>query len=280
MDRSLSSCHDRPTTSSVSGEVLAVRPLGPDIVLLTVSAPAIAQVAQPGQFVFIRVGPGDAADPFLRRPMSLAGIDAARGMIDLAVRGIGRGTRQLVATGPGRVWDVVGPLGKGYPLPAKPKSLLVGGGMGSASLLPLAQAIVGGADSHTAQTRMLMLLGARSSAELWAPALAQERGLPALFATDDGTMGHPGLVTDLLRTEVRGGQISTVYACGPVPMLSAVQQITMEAGVDCHLSLEQRMACGVGACRGCSWPRSEQAGRGYVRVCRDGPVFSAEEVLL
>ncbi|MDP2872668.1 MAG: dihydroorotate dehydrogenase electron transfer subunit [Bacillota bacterium] len=267
---------------SIACEVTARRELAPEIVLVSVHAPAVARAAEPGQFVFIRVGPGDAADPFLRRPMSLAGIDASAGQIDLVIRAMGRGTRALAGTEPGRTWDVIGPLGRGYPRPAQGKSLLVGGGTGAASLMPLAQSIVGGSGPQTAQTRMLMLLGARSSPELWAPGLARERGLPALFATDDGTAGHPGLVTDLLRAEVRSGQIGTVYACGPVPMLRAVQEIAVGAGVPCYISLEQRMACGVGACRGCSWPRSggSGSGRGYVRVCRDGPVFSAKEVLL
>lgn len=260
--------------------MLSRRELVRDIVLISVYAPAVAHVAQPGQFVFIRAGSDCSADPFLRRPMSLAGIDAADGRIDMVIRVMGRGTRSLAALEPGCPMDLIGPLGRGYPPPAKGKSLLVGGGTGSASLLPLAQAIVSGCDSQTAQTRMLMLLGARSSAELWAPGIARERGLPALFATDDGTAGHPGLVTDLLTAEVKAGRIGTVYACGPVPMLRAVQQIAVSAGVPCYLSLEQRMACGVGACRGCSWPRSENAGRGYIRVCREGPVVSAEEVML
>lgn len=262
------------------GRVLARRGLTQDIVLLTVHVPEVASSARPGQFVFLQVAAETAADPFLRRPMSLAGIDAAAGTIDMVIRVTGRGTRTLAALEPGSAIDLIGPLGKGYPMPTKGKSLLVGGGTGSASLLPLAAAIVGGCDRQTAQTKFLLLLGARSSAELWAPGLARERGLPALFATDDGTAGHPGLVTDLLTAEVKCGQIGAVYACGPIPMLRAVQRIAVAAGVPCYLSLEQRMACGVGACRGCSWPRSERSGRGYIRVCRDGPVLSAEEVLL
>jgi dihydroorotate dehydrogenase electron transfer subunit len=269
-------------TAAPPGRVIARRELTPEIVLLTVHAPATAGAARPGQFVFLHVGTDNAADPFLRRPMSLAGIDAAAGTIDMVIRAIGRGTHMLAALHPGSAIDIIGPLGRGYPLPAQgaSKSLLVGGGTGSASLLPLAEAIARDCDPQTAQTKFLLLLGARSSAELWAPGLARERGLPALFATDDGTAGHPGLVTDLLTAEINCGQVGAVYACGPIPMLRAVQRITVAAGVSCHLSLEQRMACGVGACRGCSWPRSETSGRGYVRVCRDGPVLSAEEVLL
>lgn len=255
------------------------RELVPGTVLLWLEAPALADLAHPGQFAQVAV-PGSGADPFLRRPISLGLIDRERGRVGLIIREAGRGTRAIAACGAGAALDLIGPLGRGFPSPAGGRSLLVGGGIGAAPLFGLATGIAKGLGPHQAQTRMLMLLGARHAGELWARDLASELGLPALIATDDGSAGHPGLVTEILAAELASGHIGTVYACGPTPMLSTVGRLAREAGVRGYLSLEQRMACGVGACLGCAWPRSESAGGGYAHVCRDGPVFEATEVII
>ena len=255
------------------------RELNATTVMLTLRAPAIAAAAQPGQFVHVRV-PTVGYDPYLRRPISLATLEPAKDEIGLIIHAVGRGTRRLAEAGRGAELDLLGPLGRGFPPPGKQRVLVVGGGIGAAPLFGLAYKSAGGLDRHTAQTKMLFLVGARNAAELWARELCAELGLPALAATDDGSVGHPGLVTDLLAVELGGGRIATVYACGPGPMLAAVARQAQEAGVDCYVSLEERMGCGVGACLGCAWPRSEKAGGGYLRVCADGPVVNAAEVVL
>jgi len=260
-----------------SYEVVSRRQLTADVAVLRVKAPEIAAVSRPGQFVSLSV-PARGADPFLRRPISLAGIWPGAGEVEFVIQSVGPGTAALSGAGPGDRLDMLGPLGRPFPMPQGGKALLAGGGTGSAPLLALASAIAGDGSSHAVQARMLMLCGARTATELWAPGLAAERGLSVLYSTDDGTAGHPGLVTDLVQAELPLGQVTVVYACGPLPMLQAIRRITGGSGVPYYLSLEQHMACGVGACRGCSWPRAD--GRGYLRVCRDGPVFNAEEVAL
>lgn len=258
-------------------EVLSHRELVPGTVLLYLAAGSVAAAATPGQFAQVGV-PAAGSDPLLRRPISLALIDRAAGRIGLIIRVAGRGTAAIAAARPGDRLDLIAPLGRGFALPASGRSLLVGGGIGAAPLFALGQAIAAGAGPAAVQTRMLMLLGARTAGELWARELAAELGLPALVATDDGSLGHPGMVTDVLQGELSAGSIASVMACGPQAMLAAVQQLSRRSGVPCYLSLEQHMACGLGACRGCAWPRS--GGHGYAHVCRDGPVFAGTEVVL
>jgi len=259
--------------------VVENRALAPGVVLLWLDAPQAARLGQPGQFLQVAI-PGNGYDPLLRRPISIGLLEPGAGRLGLIIRAAGRGTSILAATKPGDELDILGPLGAGFPLPHEGRSLLVGGGIGSAPLFGLATALIGGDGVQTAETRVLMLNGARTHSELWADELAAQLGVPALAATDDGSAGHHGLVTELMREQLAAGDIQTVFACGPEPMLRAVKELAQQSQVGCYVSLEQRMACGVGACFGCSWPRTEQAGGGYVRVCRDGPVFAAEEVLL
>lgn len=275
----MGSCCAEPNNSAgYEVPVLARRELTGDTVSLRLRAPEVASLARPGQFVHVSLGARRGLDPFLRRPLSLAGIWPDSGEVELVVRSVGRGTTALCSSVAGERLDLLGPLGRPFPLSEGGKALLVGGGTGCAPVLALATAIASGQDAHTAHARMLVLCGARTASELWAPQLAAERGLSILYSTDDGTAGHPGLVTDLVGVELDLGQISVVYACGPLPMLQTIGEKSVRSGVPYYLSLEQYMACGVGACRGCSWPRAD--GRGYFRVCRDGPVFRAEEVVL
>jgi dihydroorotate dehydrogenase electron transfer subunit len=264
--------------SAASCTITGRRQLTGQTAVFRLDAPRLAAEARPGQFVHVQVPSGPGADPFLRRPFSLAGIWPDSGQVELVIEAVRRGTAALLRSQEGDEWDVLGPLGRAFPLPQGGKSLLVGGGTGSAPLLALASAMAAGQTACVAQTRFLMLCGARTASELWALKLAAERGLSVLYSTDDGTAGHPGLVTDLLAAELHSGQIAAVYACGPLAMLQAIGRITAAYSVPYYLSLEQRLACGVGACRGCSWPRAD--GSGYVRICRDGPVFRAEEVAL
>lgn len=271
----------RPATAAcgapaVSGwatcEVLIREELCHDTVLLTVSAPAVAASATPGQFVHVGVASPAADDPFLRRPISLAQIDGEKGTIGLIIRAVGRGTRALVRAVPGDRLDLLGPVGRGFPVEYGDRPvLLVGGGVGAAPLLPLAHRLAAGGN-------MRFLLGSRTEGELWGAGLAQRFGVNCAISTDDGSAGHTGLVTDLLERELSGGgDVAAICACGPTPMMRAVAAIAARHEIACYVSLEQRMGCGVGACLGCAWPR---AGGGYVRVCVDGPVFDATEVIL
>ena len=218
---------------------------------------------QPGQFYMLasedRWGAGESERPYLPRAFSFA--RAREGKLWFLLEDIGPGTHRLAELEPGENLWLTGPLGMGFEAPAG-RRLLVGGGIGTAPLLCLQ-------DELGPETRVL--LGFRSTdhaevAKLFA-------GDPVL-ATDDGSVGRHALVTELLREELdrptaNGERPTTIYACGPPPMLEAVRALTSERGVAAQLALESGMACGFGACFGCVVPTRH----GYVRLCVDGPVI-------
>lgn len=224
-----------------------------------------AVAAQPGQFYMLAAangwGGGDAERPFLARAISAL---RARGdgRIAFMFEDVGPGTARLCALEPGEAVLVVGPLGRGFAPPAEGReALLVGGGVGIPPLALFAERFGGRA-----------LLGFRDARHAAGASL-----LPgAVVATDDGSVGQPGLVTELLERELAGdggpgGAGVEVYACGPPAMLTAVQAIVARYEVPAQLCLEAPMACGFGSCFGCVVATRD----GYKRVCVDGPVFAA-----
>lgn len=252
---------------SSQAEVISHTSLGRDAALLRLRAPDLAGPARPGQFLMLRVAPGD--DPLLARPFSyfLASGDEVWIMYQV----VGRGTRLLRQARPGDRLAAWGPLGRGFDLSAR-RPLLVGGGMG---LAPLAFAL---RDLIAAGAEPMLCWGLATAGpvvEVLRPGGLE--GGPdlshALLATEDGSQGHKGLVTDLLAGRL--DQCDAVLACGPLPMLRAVAGLCAESDAACQVSLEAPMACGVGACLGCVLPRSQG---GYLRVCQEGPVVPAAEV--
>lgn len=226
------------------------------------------KIQTPGQFVTIRCG--DGRDMPLRRPLSIASWNPDEETLTLIYRVEGKGMRWLAGRRPEERIDVFGPLGSGFPVTGKAgkRVLLVGGGVGVPPLYGLAQALFArGAilDIH---------LGFTSRADVFLVEAFETIGVTKV-ATNDGTLGHAGLVTDLLRGERRW---DAFYACGPVPMLHALQKLFSEKGIEGHVSLEQRMGCGIGACLACVYP-TRWSGE-HVKVCCDGPVFPFEEVML
>jgi dihydroorotate dehydrogenase electron transfer subunit len=222
----------------------------------------------PGQFYMLaaeeRWG-GEDGRPYLPRAFSFARARPAAGggaELDFLLEEIGPGTRRLAEMRPGEGLRLVGPLGQGF-RPAGGRPLVAGGGIGVAPLLCLSDAL--GSDAR-------VLLGFRTRAHAEAATLFN--GEPAL-ATDDGSIGHAGLVTDLLRAELDQDGPATVFACGPPPMLEAVRSLCVERGAPAQLALESGMACGFGACFGCVVPTKD----GYVRVCLDGPVLDADTLM-
>jgi NAD(P)H-flavin reductase len=219
----------------------------------------------PGQFAMLaaheRWGGGEGERPYLARACSVARV--RDGEAHFLLEDVGPGTRRLCELGAGeRLW-VLGPLGRGFTAPAQGRrAILVGGGVGIAPLAILQDSLDGDAT---------VLLGFRDGARAQGASLL--RG--AAVATDDGSAGHRGLVTDLLLAELERDPHAGVYACGPAGMLEGVRAICAEAAVPAQLALEAGMACGFGACFGCVVPRR---GGGYVRVCVDGPVIDAAEL--
>ncbi len=221
----------------------------------------------PGQFYMLTAGErwGGGADerPFLPRAFSFLRRDED-GTLDFLLEAVGPGTARLTELRAGGGLWLLGPLGIGFRAPEQHRrALLVGGGVGIAPLAAWQDALGAGA---------LVLLGFRDAAHAEGAALLRE----ARVATDDGSAGHPGLVTDLLRAELGCDARATVYACGPPPMLEAVRALCEAEGVPAQLALESGMACGFGACFGCVVPTRG----GYVRLCVDGPVLDAAELEL
>ncbi len=221
----------------------------------------------PGQFVMLSPGVRSSVerfDPLLPRPMAVYRVHD--GCLEVLYKVTGRGTALLADARSGERVRVVGPLGKGFP-ESVGKCLLVGGGTGIASLYDLAA---------RDRERSHVLLGARSQRDLMGQEDFAALGVALSIATEDGSTGSSGLVTALLERELETATNATVFACGPTPMMRASAEIAAKHGARCFVSLENPMACGIGVCQGCAAPR---ANGGYALVCRDGPVFDANEVL-
>lgn len=243
-------------------EVIERRMVTADCCRLIINAPEIAGTALPGQFVMIYMN--DKTRHMLPRPFSIYSADREKGELVILFQVKGCGTKLLAASEIGQVWRLLGPLGTAFPKLA-PHSLLVAGGMGIAPLAFL---------SLSTDTPCTLIYGTRTAKQLaCSPAEFERTDLKLILSTDDGSRGEKGTVVDLFRHLLPAATF--IYACGPVPMLAAVTSLSNQAGKKAWISLEEHMGCGIGACLGCV----VNTVNGYRRVCRDGPVFSAEEVL-
>lgn len=248
--------------------VVSINQLASDVYRLVAHAPLIAGAAHPGQFVMVRVA--DGFDPLLRRPFSIHQ-QSADGSIGLLFKAIGKGTDILAGVVVGDSLDLIGPLGCGFGLACEQPVCLIGGGMGIAPLYFLAKRL---STCDRQLEKDHVLLGARNKEEL--ALLADDfsdLGYQVQTATDDGSMGHHGFVPDLLDGVLPA--VSRVYTCGPHPMMKTIVEKCLQADVRCQVSLETHMACGLGACLGCTVPGADG---NYVHVCRQGPVFDSREV--
>jgi dihydroorotate dehydrogenase electron transfer subunit len=258
----------------VPAEVTSVERVTPRHVILQLACESVAQAAQPGQFLHVRVSP--AHDPLLRRPLSIMKVLPHTPHLEILVQEVGRGSELLAQAVPGQRFDVMGPLGNTFPLPAsEERAILVAGGVGVAPLVFLADKL--GLESGSRE--IWGLLGGQTESLLCCWLELASRSHEFWAATEDGSIGERGLVTDLLRhrLDVAAGP-SRIYACGPQGMLSAVAQIAEEYDVPAWVSLERWMGCGVGACLGCVVRSARPDTPAYVRVCKDGPVFSITDL--
>ncbi|MCB2225682.1 MAG: dihydroorotate dehydrogenase electron transfer subunit [Desulfarculaceae bacterium] len=256
-------------SASLRAKVLANRPVGPGVYLITLKAPAIAAKARPGQFVMLRVSPG--AEPLLARPFSIHGVEGESVLVLYQV--VGRGTRLLAQAAEGQELVMWGPLGRGFELSGASRPVLVGGGMGIAPLAFAAQRLSEMGQETSLLYGMAGAKGFEPLMETFDARLDPEK-VTLGYASEDGSIGLKGLVTALLK-ETLAQKPGAVLTCGPTPMLKAVATLAREHGAKCQVSLEAPMACGVGACLGCAIPA---AAGGYVRACQEGPVMDAELV--
>ena len=235
-------------------------------VLLKLTSDAELPEMLPGQFAEIRVD--GSSTTFLRRPISINYVDRVTNEVWFLIQLVGDGTRCLGEAQKGDIINVVLPLGNGFTMPEKPsdKLLLVGGGVGTAPMLYLGEQLIKRGSKPT------FLLGARSAQDLLQ--IEQFKALGEVYTTtEDGSGGEKGYVTQhSILTKVKFEQI---YTCGPKPMMVAVAKYAKANNINCEVSLENKMACGVGACLCCV----ENTDEGHLCVCKDGPVFNINKLL-
>lgn len=240
---------------------------------LTFVAPELASRSQPGQFVSLGV---DLDGAVLRRPFSIARISQRgpwAGTVEIVFDVVGPGTDWLARRTKHDVVDVVGPLGRPFPLPAQPVAcLLVGGGYGAAPLQYLAQHLL------AEGLRVDMVLGAASSDRIFNPVEAKRLSTGAHFTTEDGSLGTQGVVTDVLDKTADHAGSGVVYACGPMAMLATVAGWARQRGLPSQVAVEEDMACGTGVCWTCVVPVRRKHGVVNERACVEGPVFNGGRV--
>jgi len=252
---------------------------------LAIQAPRITKQALPGQFLNIRVN--DSCEPLLRRPFSIHRVSGSS--LEILYEVVGKGTEILSQRKPGDYLDVVGPLGSGFnliPNTYNQTPILVAGGMGVAPLVFLVEKLK--------ESKPFLLIGAKTKSQILCEKEFKQLGCSVKIATDDGSRGFKGKVTELLekilvagrRSQVAGRKIkklvacdlrpeTIIYACGPRPMLKEISRISQEYRIPAQISLEEHMACGIGACLGCV----VKTRQGFQRVCKEGPVFKADEIV-
>jgi len=253
----------------------------------------LARQSLPGQFVQIKVAP--VHEPLLRRPFSIHGVNGKN--IEIIYEVVGQATRILSQRKKGEYLDVIGPLGKGFDYSSqvlKPLGsvILVAGGMGVAPLIFLAEKIAKFKIKNQ-KSKILVLIGAKTKNQILCEKEFKNLGCNVKIATDDGSCGFKGRVTELLMhlPSTINHQPSTIYACGPHPMLREVSRLSVEYKIPAQVSLEEHMSCGIGACMGCVVKIKNPCLSGrqetakikddfkYNRVCKEGPVFDAVQII-
>lgn len=248
--------------------ILEREEIAKDIYSYVISCPEASEAAKAGQFVHIR-----AEGYTLRRPISICGIDKEKGTVRIVFEVRGGGTDKLSQLQAGDKMDIILPLGNGFTvkdIPDDKNVVVVGGGIGVPPMCGIA----------SCYKDVKAVIGFRSRDKVILEQDLKQIGADVTVCTDDGSYGEKGVVSLPLEKELEKGKTAMIYACGPAPMLKAVIAAAGKYNVPCEVSLEERMACGVGACVGCACRIRREGQELVLRVCKDGPVFKAEEVVL
>ncbi len=277
--------------AQTTAEIIENRQLAKDTYLVRFAAPEIARRITPGQFVMLRLAGFN--DPLIGRPLALYetyGPEQAPDSLSVVYLVKGKLSTRLAQALPGQKLDVWGPLGNGFVPEPTEHLILVAGGIGQTPFLAVAQEALGkrryGSPLREAAParRVTFCYGARSADYLTSIEDFQRIGVDVRIATDDGSRGHHGLVTDVVRqTLAESGSAQSggtrILCCGPEPMMEAVSHLAAEHGIPCQVSLETPMACGIGICFTCvAKVRDEQGEWDYKRTCVEGPVFDAAKI--
>ncbi len=319
----------KPHPKEVKGKILFHRKMKGDFYCLRLLCPEVARTARPGQFLMLRVN--ELCDPFLRRPFSFSRIFPPRekktrpeheGAVEIYYQVVGRGTSLMTHLPEGQRIDLLGPLGNGFHrVEGASCAILVGGGIGIAPLLSWAEELSGRQRKKPSRENdetpdIRVFIGAGTKERILGFPELKRMGLEPQIATEDGTLGRSGMATDLLERELltQERNAAAIYVCGPHPMLAKAAQVAEQFDFPCQVLVESRMACGVGACLGCTVKMKEKrspdtlpdpdlpvyggecgdegetAGEGmgmvaetpsfrYARACKEGPVFEGREIL-
>jgi len=257
----------------IRAKILYNKNIGSGYFKMALDAPAIAREAKPGQFVQVRCS--DGLDPLLRRPFSIHRTSS----FEILYEVVGKGTEILSKKKIGEHVDILGPLGNGFTLPLSAvryplSAILIAGGIGVAPLVFLAEELA------KKKIETIVLIGAKTKKLILCEKDFKNIGAKVCIATDDESHGHKGFVSELFKKYLRNteyGIRSTVYACGPHPMLQRIAEISKARKIECQVSLEEKMACGIGACLGCAV--KVKGKKAYKLACKDGPVFDARQII-
>lgn len=258
---------------NIKAKLIQKQEIGPEMLKYSVKAKEITGTARPGQFIEIRVN--DDIEPFLRRPISIYNMDKQNGILEFIFQIKGKGTKILSQKREGELIDIIGPLGFGpFKYSNYQKLGIIGGGIGVFPLYELAKS------AKSENKNVNIYLGFRNKELVVLENEFKNVSDKLQITTDDGSYAEKGFAIDFLRKDIEDGKIDSIYACGPVPMLRAVKKLAMEKEIPCQISLEERMACGLGVCLGCAVKTAKSTAEEpeYWHVCKAGPVFQAKDV--
>jgi len=264
----------------LEAKILSNTEVAPCHFLMTLAVSRVFGQARPGQFVMLR--PAGRGFPFLGRPLGIYSLaeEGDHVRIEILYRAAGKGTRVISSLCEGDAIEILGPLGNRFELKQGMKTaVFVAGGIGIAPLAFLAEHLFRDA-SPPGKPKMVLYIGAQCSEGLLGVDRMKSFGVEVRVATDDGSAGHRGLVTELFAMDLPSFKASTeVFVCGPNPMLKRMSELVEGHPIPCQVLMEERMACGMGACLGCTIEVRTPSGIQYRQVCSDGPVFDLRSIV-
>ena len=255
-------------------EIVKIEKLKEDLYKFSIKAEEVVESAKPGQFIEVRVV--DGIEPLLRRPISIYNLDKENGILEFIFQVKGKGTTLLAERKEGEKLDIIGPLGYGtFSIKDYNKVAIIGGGIGMFPLYELSKQL-----KQTTSSNVHVYMGFRNKELITLEEEFKNVSDNLTITTDDGSYGVSGYAINELKKDCEKEAPDKIFACGPLPMLKAVQAFALEKNIPCEISLEERMGCGIGVCLGCAvkTARSPKDAPEYWHVCKAGPVFNAQDV--